>query len=500
MTLIIRADASVEIGTGHIMRCLALAQAWQQTGGETIFVMGTSTPVLEKRLDSEQIKVICLSLTPGSCEDAKETALLALRHNASWVIVDGYHFGGEYQQVIKDFRLRLLFIDDFGHATHYYADIVLNQNIFAHEGLYTHREYYTNLLLGNQYILLRQEFQQWVGWQRSYRAKACKILITMGGADADNVTLKIIQALRLVKADELETVVVVGGSNPHYQQLCLASKELQFSLRIEKNVENMAELMTWADIAVSAGGSTCWELAFMGLPSLILVLAENQRENAEKLGEMEAIVNLGWHEDVSANQIASAIAQLILADETRMKISKRSQHLVDGKGSKRVLMHIDDKKLRLRLVQQEDCRLLWEWSNDPEVRAISFFSEAIPWEQHVEWFASKINSTACILYIAVDRNEIPVGQIRYDIETNQAIVSINIDNKFRHQGYGSHLIKIGCKKLFHDSDVKTINAYIKPSNQVSIRAFSKAGFQNMGTITLRGCQAIHLSMSQQNFD
>ncbi|MEH1882882.1 UDP-2,4-diacetamido-2,4,6-trideoxy-beta-L-altropyranose hydrolase [Nostoc sp.] len=492
MNLVIRADASSEIGTGHLMRCFALAQTWQRNQGEVVFCINDKASVLASRLISESIQVVYLKSLPGSNQDAQEISNLAQQLSCQWIVVDGYHFDAEYQLIIKDSGFKLLFIDDYGHAKHYYADIVLNQNISAHESLYINREPYTQLLLGTCYTLLRQEFWQWQGWQRINPPIATKLIITMGGADHDNVTLKVIEALRLISVEELEVVVVVGGNNPHYEQLKLASQALQFPIRIERNVTNMPELMAWADLAVTAGGSTCWELAFMGLPSLILILAENQRAIAQKLNEMRISVHLGWHKYVSATEIASAVAHLLTDPHTRIEMTKRSQELVDSEGSKRVLRHLEAKLLKLRLACPEDCRLLWEWSNDLEVRDVSFSSELIPWEHHAQWFQSRLHSPNSIFYIGLDKNDVPIGQVRYELEGDKAIISISIDRKFRHQGYGIYLINLGCKKLFLDSPTTIIYAYIKPNNQTSIKVFLQAGFQNMGKIKLGKYEVVNL--------
>ena len=118
------------------MRCLALAQAWQDSGGTATIVMGMDAPTLEARFKSERVQVAHFSAEPGSQEDAIKTADLANQKHASWVVVDGYHFNADYQKVIKDSGLRLMFIDDNGHADHYYAQFILNQNLHAHAGLY----------------------------------------------------------------------------------------------------------------------------------------------------------------------------------------------------------------------------------------------------------------------------------------------------------------------------------------------------------------------------
>ncbi len=499
MKLFIRVDASTEIGTGHVMRCLALAQAWQDADGQVIFLMATEAPDFKTRLKAEGMEVIYLPIQIGSAEDAEETAKLARQFNANWVVVDGYHFGAKYQEIIKESELKLLFIDDYGHAKQYHADIILNQNIHADEELYSNRQPYTQLLLGTSYTLLRREFWQWREWQRSLSLIATKLLVTLGGADPDNVTLKVIQGLQQVEVEGLEAIVVVGGSNPHYEQLRSASQESRFPIQLKRNVTNMPELMAWADVAITAAGSTSWELAFMGLPSIFLILADNQRLIAEKLGAMGVVVNLGSHENVSSVQIASEVAQLMIATERREKMTRCSQELVDGQGSSRVLSYIKDKFFQLRSVQQNDCRLLWKWSNAPEVRAVSFCSKSILWEDHVQWFKSKLMNPNCIFYIAINKNDVPIGQIRYDIENSEAIVSMSIDPNFRNQDYGSSLIKLACKKLFSDFDVNRINAYIKLSNQASVRAFFKAGFQSMGITTLKGHQAILLIIDRYKF-
>ncbi|MEH2106285.1 UDP-2,4-diacetamido-2,4,6-trideoxy-beta-L-altropyranose hydrolase [Nostoc sp.] len=334
MKLFIRADASTQIGTGHVMRCLALAQAWQDAGGQAIFVMATEAANLKTRLKSEGMEVIHLPIQLGSTEDAEETAKLARQFNASWVVVDGYYFGAKYQEIIKEFKLKLLFIDDYGHAKQYHADIILNQNIHADEGLYINRQPYTQLLLGTSYSLLRREFWHWRGWQRSLPPIAKKLLVTLGGADPDNVTFKVIQGLQEVEG--LEVVVVVGGSNPHYEQLRSASQKLQFPIRLERNVTNMPDLMAWADVAIAAAGSTSWELAFMGLPSIVLILADNQQDTAEKLANINVAVNLGWYQDISEVEIAQGIKKLLLAKQVRMEITQKGQKLVDGYGTARI--------------------------------------------------------------------------------------------------------------------------------------------------------------------
>jgi len=335
--LIIRADASVQIGTGHVMRCLALAHAWQERSGQAIFVMADTSSALENRLIMEGMRVVHLSGVAGGLEDATLTIDIAQKFNAQWVVVDGYHFGKDYQKLIKDAKLNLLFIDDYGHADYYYADLVLNQNISADIDLYPSREIYTKLLLGTEYVLLRREFWLWRNWQRETQSVANKILVTLGGSDPDNVTLKAIQSLQLLSMDGLEVIVIIGGSNPHHQILQQEISTSKLIIILRQNVNNMPELIAWADISIAAGGSTNWELAFMGLPSIVITLAENQHAIVEHLGKVKMAVNLGRHEKISTEDLAVSISKLLRSNDLRKEMSQKGQTLIDGFGSDRVI-------------------------------------------------------------------------------------------------------------------------------------------------------------------
>jgi len=335
--LLVRADASEKIGTGHVMRCLALAQAWQEAGGDAVFAMATDAPSLEKRLAEEGFEVERVAAEPGGTEDAAAAARLAQEKGASWVVVDGYHFGYDYQRAMKDAGLRVLFVDDNGHAGRYCADIVLNQNIHADESMYADREPHTRLLLGTRYVLLRREFLKWKGWRREIPDVARKVLVTMGGADPGNATLKVVEALEQVPSDGLEAVVVVGGSNPHYDELRSAVQDSRVAIRLERNAADMPELMAEADVAVSGAGCTCWEIAFMGLPVILLVLAENQRRVAEGLCAADAAVGLVDHASCSTQAVAKALVGLVAGAGKRSDMFRAGRLLVDGLGGGRVV-------------------------------------------------------------------------------------------------------------------------------------------------------------------
>ncbi len=337
-TLLIRADAGLKMGTGHVMRCLALAQGWQNEGGEALFAMVRPLPALESRLKSEGMKVAYLpDILPGSQEDAQETALLGRQNDTYWIVIDGYHFGANYQKYLKDAGYYLLSFDGYGHAEHYFSDLIINQNIYADAAMYKSKESYTKLLLGASFILLRREFWPWRDWQREIPQNAQKILVTLGGSDPDNITLKALKALLQMKNETFQIVAIVGGGNPYYSELKTIIEMDVKPIHLEQDVANMPKRMAWADLAISAAGGTCWELAFMGVPSLLLVLAENQEKVAYYLHEKNAAICLGSGKRVTESTITSHASSLMHNPSMRRNLSSESASFVDGLGVKRVV-------------------------------------------------------------------------------------------------------------------------------------------------------------------
>ena len=337
--LLIRADANARIGTGHLMRCLALAQGWKARGRQATFITACESEGLRHRLSDEDFQVITLEQSHPNPADWGATSQALAAHPGAWVVLDGYHFDPAYQRQIKETGHRLLVIDDMAHLDHYYADLVLNQNINAERSRYS-CELYTHLLLGTRYVLLRSEFLAWREWQREVPQVARKVLVTLGGSDPNNQTLKVIQAMQQIAVDGLEAVVVVGASNPHFQELQSVARNSQFTIRLVRNVADMPELMAWADVAISAGGSTCWEMCFMQVTGLLLVTVDHQWDVADGLEGEGVFQCVGWWENVSGQEIATKLGKLMRNAARRARMSTRGRQLIDGKGIERLLVTV----------------------------------------------------------------------------------------------------------------------------------------------------------------
>lgn len=490
-TLLIRVDASIAMGTGHAMRCLALAQAWQDAGGKTVMAMAEATPATDDLLRREDVEVVRLDVAGGTEGDAIRTAGLAEQRQAAWVAVDGYQFDSAYQATLKSNGLRLMLIDDDGRALPYSADLVLNQNAHAAEALYGQRAPYTRLLLGPDYAMLRRQFASWRNWQREIPAAGRRILLTMGGSDPDNFTARVMEALPLVEMESLESVVVVGGSNPHGPALEVAAKS-QNSVRLVKNADNMPELMAWADLAVSAAGTTCWEMFFLGLPAAVVDLAANQRPVAQRLNQLGVACHIESNRHCSTERIARELTRLLADAETRSRMCRCGRKLVDGRGASRVCAAMMGSGIRLRPATEADCRLLWEWANEPGVRASAFSQWPIGWDEHTAWFRAQLTDAASMILIGEDAAERPIGQVRMHRQSSsEGEIDVSVARDFRGAGYGSLLIDTAVREAAASAGITRVHAFIRPENGASARAFENAGFRRIGEEQVKGNLALH---------
>ncbi len=354
MKLVIRADATAQMGTGHLMRCLALGQAVKDRGGEVVFVTHTVSDALLQKIKKEFRTYTLPGIT------ARDAALqIFSQENPDWVVLDGYHFDDEYQKAVKKAGFKLLCIDDYAPLGHYYADIVLNQNYGAEKLKYT-AEPYMRILAGTRYALLRREFLKYADFNREIPDIAKKILVTMGGADAENHTLKVLQALMLID-EPLQIKVIIGASNPHYESISEEAGKEKHDIELLRAVEDMAPLMAWADLAISAGGSTVWELAFMGLPSLLGIVADNQENAVTALADSGVFISLGWLKEKTLNEIVVHIGAFIRNKELRETSSLKAKTIVDSKGGERISTQLDGNSLKVLFLGGNGAEELANW-------------------------------------------------------------------------------------------------------------------------------------------
>lgn len=326
MKLLVRTDGDHAIGSGHVMRMLALAAHARAAGHDVRFACARLAPELEKRIAAAGCEIERADVEPGSDDDAAWTAGLP----GDWVLVDGYAFTDGFQAALLAAERAQLIVDDYGHCDRYVANVVLNTNAYADVSTYENRAENTELLLGPKYALLRPEFVR-IDVPPTPRPR---VLVTMGGADPVDATSWVVDALSRTTSD-LEADVVIGPANPNGDAIRAAVTDPK--IHVYDAMTEMAPTMRTATVAIAGAGITTYELAFLGVPSMLVALADNQVAVAKALAEADAAIDLGWHRTIGADELAKQIDELIADPDRRNAMSMKAQRLVDGRGAQRVL-------------------------------------------------------------------------------------------------------------------------------------------------------------------
>lgn len=272
-------------------------------------------------------------------EDAKYFTMLSKKYNAEVVITDNYHFTDDYLKYLKHNLRVIVSIDDIAE-TFFCSDILINQNIYATKEIYHGKiSNDTKLFLGPRYAILGPEFCSYHPLEKECDTVK-EVLVTLGGVDLENQTLRVLRALDKVEED-FSVTVVLGVSNPHMDELVSFAESSQGAIRVLVNVNNMAELMYNADIAISASGTTSWELCCVGLPIIMMALADNQRNVGKRLAEAGISINLGWFNDVTETMIQESVKNLINDQKLRVSMREHGKALVDGNGAARIVDEIE---------------------------------------------------------------------------------------------------------------------------------------------------------------
>jgi len=341
--LLIRADANSKIGTGHLMRCMALAQAWkrqsQNIGTSVVFALGEVSEDYVHRINSLGFETVRVGESSKEVEIQRLDSLLASLA-PEWLVLDGYRFDRDFQKALDLKDTKLMVIDDFGHAG-LGADVVLNQNISATE-IYRSDPPESKLLLGTRYSLLRSEFLNFDTECFDQPKRVQRILLTMGGSDPENATEHVLNSLGKFAGRDVLVDLVIGPCNMNSKRLREKTYQYPFKIRFHHNVSNMITLMCAADLAISAGGTTCYELARVGVPMLLVAIADNQVAVAKKMHAQGCAVYAGSLYSSSVSNIdeyelAEAIKNVCKSIDLRRDLAVNCRNLVDGRGAERVV-------------------------------------------------------------------------------------------------------------------------------------------------------------------
>jgi len=356
MKVVFRVDASLQIGIGHVMRCLTLAQALKENGANVEFICRKHEGSLINKIRSNgfvvhELKVFeeaevdnklahshWLGVTQQ--QDADDCINILKAEKLDWLIVDHYALDEQWQKRLKPCYEKLMVIDDLADRQ-FDCDILLDQTFGRQQEDYlalTPED--CKLLLGSQYALLRPEFVEWRGISLERRSKPefKQLLINMGGVDVDNVTEKVLDELTICNLpNDLKITVVMGGSAPHLESIKSKAIVLPYKTEVKVDVGNMAEIMSNSDVAIGASGSTTWERCCLGLPTIQVITANNQSVLAKSLDKAGVI------ELIKQNNDLDGCLGRLNNKKYYMNIVYKAMNITDGIGCNKVFKFLTGK-------------------------------------------------------------------------------------------------------------------------------------------------------------
>ena len=514
MRVLFRCDASLLIGSGHVMRCRNLARALKKRGIEVLFLCrelpGDLIVLLSKEFGvlrlpaqsypepfSEGLQGRDLYRAWLGCsqsqdaDDCLNAMQMAEIGPINWLVVDHYGLDQQWEcqlcESISEIhfeRPKVLVFDDLADRPHQ-ADVLIDANRWRSTECEAYRALVPvgcRLLLGPAYApmdALYGELQPLAPQRCSLR----RVLVFFGGVDQDNHTAVVLQALGHPDLADLAVDVVLGTAAPHHTTVEKLVQQRPHT-QLHSSLPSLAGLMLRADLAIGAAGTVSWERAALALPTLVTPIAINQRYGAQALVDAGAalLIVLEPLADSGA-AILKALNTLQKQPELLKQLSAGARSLGDGRGLGRLLTTMlgPNQCLRLRPATLEDQDLYLAWANDPEVRRQSFNTEPIPLEQHQHWFLSRLQSPDALLRILVDSEGLPLGQIRFErssTEPVRAAIGFSLDPAARGYRLASEfLLQLGLAELARQWGGH-VDAYgeVRMDNPASARTFLSAGF------------------------
>lgn len=363
MNIVFRCDASIQIGTGHVMRCLTLADELARQGAKCYFICRVHEGnlidfITQKGHEAYKIEAMPLNsssmheaeptlfhsewLGASQTQDAKQTIDIIRAIQPEWLIIDHYALNDYWEKRLRPYCDSILVVDDLADRKHD-CDVLLDQTFGCDKQDYQNLvPDHCKVLCGTTYALLRPEFSKW----RQYSLERRKnntlehILVNLGGVDKDNLTSKILDALKQsLLSKSCRITVVMGATSPWIDSVKRKAEQLPWPTEVKAGVSNMAELMANSDLAIGAAGSTSWERCCLGLPTIMIVIADNQKDIANNLKSANAVKIILNDQSLEAT-INEYICMFMGGPDSLELMSQSSANILDGKGVIRITNHI----------------------------------------------------------------------------------------------------------------------------------------------------------------
>ncbi len=486
MLVAMRADASPTIGSGHVMRCLTLAEGLKRRGIEVCFICREGEGSLNSFVEA---KGFALHGLPDNLEGQQQDALLTRNIISGWdkkpdvLIVDHYKLDQQWESQLRPLAGKIMVIDDTADR-HHDCDILLDQNLVANM-----EARYKDLvpssctqLLGPKYALLRDEFKN-LRNNPPPKSDGFQILVNFGGGGNVPAWEVSIEALREVKNDLPEdTKIIAVFGNMEVQARDRLEKNLkQSGLNYEAHsfVSNLAELMAASHMAIGAGGSTTWERCCLGVPSVVLTIADNQVELTEECHKIGAIIYAGHIGQISEENVATAIQECV---QNKDAIAQKAKDIIDGQGAERVAQKVLEQAGKLRFVEESDSASLLKWRNKDHVRLASLNQQPIPEEGHKKWFSGlpKGKATDDRAFFIFELAGQPVGTINFKRTGDKTWEwGFHIGEENAPRGAGHAMCKQGLEFAFDKLGAEKVNATVLNNNPKSTKLHHHMGFEEL---------------------
>lgn len=491
MHLAIRTDASSQIGFGHLRRCISLARALRELGATTHFYVRQSDVNTADLLARESFACDVLPLPPlvelgrmaDALEDAAAFSALASLHGPEWVIVDQYAIDSRWHQTVREtLGSRIAVIDDLANRP-LAPDALIDHNYVASAG---HRARYGAVLsrqpalwlCGPRHALLGPAYSDRPPFK--VRAQVRSIGIFVGATDPARINLVALRACRDVAEFAGPIEIATTSANPQWAEL-QAVVDHDPHLTLSLDLPDLAGFYARHDLHIGAGGGATWERCCVGVPSLTLCTAENQRV---VVSELEAKGMLVTSPANDATAIGQALKLLLRSHARRLELAHLGRALVDGRGAQRTALALAaalPDALQLRRVEQTDAMTLWRWRNDPATRQVSRQQDEIPFASHEAWLARTLAAGQSLLFIA-SVGKCEVGVIRFDplahAGTSIFEVSLYLDPALHGLGLGKALLQSGEQTLRNLNGPCRVHAEVLPENMASGGLFRSGGYHS----------------------
>lgn len=475
---VFRADATVDIGGGHVARCLTMADELARLGWRCSFATVAETPTVSPALAASGHEILFVG---GDAEDTIDAMRTYWPDGTDLLVVDHYGLGVAFESASRPWCRSILVIDDLADRKHdcdWLLDQTFGRTADAYNGLVPKD---CVVLAGAAYALLRPQFAYWRNHARP--ADTGRVLVALGTTDPGNATGMVLAALarcRRIKAAE----IVLGSAAPHLADVRTRAAEMPFPMTVHTDIGDMAALAASCDLAIGSGGVSAIERCTIGLPSIIMVVAENQKSVVANITAAGAALALDIGDDTFPEHLAEETDALLATPERRAEMARKAAASCDGRGVNRAAMAVapeharNNVAVRLRPATMCDGDMLYVWQAHPDTRR-HFRNRAVPdRDEHMNWLDGSLSDPHRLLEITM-ADETPAGVLRLDRlgadadDTPRWEVSLYAAPNRQGHGIGTAMLRLARRLVREGRLIATVH----PENRPSVVIFEATGYE-----------------------